>query len=545
MNSVPVAALGWAIQLRVHLLTKSECSGKAYRAHVSRALAYTEMHQQRPWAQSKTTTAAGRANRVRQPYFKRFKEANMTKKSWNIDALVLIFSVILLAQLLVYIVPQGEFERVPYPKDPSRSMVVADTYATTAAESKVSIEPWHFLLAVPKGFAKAQDIIFLIFIAGGVIGILRASGAIDAALHKAVLRLGHRPGILIGGCLLMFGLGSYTIGMGEEYVPLIPILVTMSLAMRMDAIVAMGMVWIPYGIGWATAGINPFGVIIAQNIANVPITSGWELRLFMLAAFLGLAFHHIYNYAMKVRQNPQLSYVAHVDYSKGFELPKDIELNAPRIAILIVFVIGVVGFVYGASNKGWYIDELNAVFIGIGLLAAAIARMSAGDTSRTFIRGAADMTAAALLVGFARTIEVVLVDGQVIDTIINSIAGILTNLGPEASALGMLAVQTIANFFIPSGSGQAFVTMPIMSPLATLTDVPQQTAVLAYQFGDGFTNMIVPTSALVMGALALGKIPYTAWVRFLWPLLLKIFALAMVFLVATIHTGQLFNFHPG
>jgi len=154
------------------------------------------------------------------------------------------------------------------------------------------------------------------------------------------------------------------------------------------------------------------------------------------------------------------------------------------------------------------------------------------------------MTAAALLVGFARTIEVVLSDGQVIDTVINAIASVLVNFGPEASALGMLVVQTITNFFIPSGSGQAFVTMPIMSPLATLTDVPQQTAVLAYQFGDGFTNMIVPTSALVMGALALGKIPYGAWVRFIAPLLLKMFALAAVFLILTIYIGDSVGFNP-
>jgi uncharacterized ion transporter superfamily protein YfcC len=148
------------------------------------------------------------------------------------------------------------------------------------------------------------------------------------------------------------------------------------------------------------------------------------------------------------------------------------------------------------------------------------------------------MTAAALLVGFARTIEVVLSDGQVIDTVIHAIAGILVGLGPEASAIGMLVVQTICNFFVPSGSGQAFVTMPIMSPLATLTGVPQQTAVIAYQFGDGFTNMVVPTSALVMGALALGRIPYGAWVRFVVPLLLKLFALAVVFLVVTVHLGD-------
>jgi uncharacterized ion transporter superfamily protein YfcC len=373
---------------------------------------------------------------------------------------------------------------------------------------------------------------------------LRRSGAIDAFLHKSVERLGASPWILIGGCLVLFAMGSYTIGMGEEYVPLIPIIVTMSLAMRMDAIVAMGMVWIPYGIGWACAGTNPFGVIIAQNIANVPITSGWALRLFMMVAFLAVAFHHLYRYALRVQRDPASSLVAHIDYSSGFDMPDDVALDKRRIAILLVFAAVVVFFVYGASSYGWYISELNAVFLGLGLIAAAIAGIAPGDASRTFISGAADMTAAALIVGFARTIEVVLSSGQIIDTIINSIANVLTNFGAEASAVGMLAVQTICNFFIPSGSGQAFVTMPIMSPLATLTGVPQQTAVLAYQFGDGFTNMIVPTSALVMGALALGKIPYGAWVRFVGPLLLKLFALAVVFLIGTVHLGSALGFHP-
>ena len=461
----------------------------------------------------------------------------MSKRGWSFDSLVLIFSIIVVAQLLVYVIPQGEYERQPYPENPSRSMVVPDTYARADAASAVDIEPWYFLLAIPKGFAAAQEIIFLIFIVGGVIAILRQSGAIDAFLHKAVERLGHSPWILIAGCLVMFSLGSFTIGMGEEYVPLIPILVTMSLAMRMDAIVAMAMVWVPYGIGWACAGTNPFGVIIAQNIANVPITSGWGFRLVMMAAFLAVAFHHLYRYAMRVRVRPAESFVAHVSYERGFEPPRDIGLTVPRVAILLVFLAGVVGFVWGVAAFGWYIPELNAVFLAIGLATAFIARIPAGQTSRSFVSGAADMTAAALLVGFARSIEVVLADGQVIDTVIHAIAGVLAGLGPEASAVGMLVVQTICNFFIPSGSGQAFVTMPIMSPLATLTGVPQQTAVIAYQFGDGFTNMVVPTSALVMGALALGKIPYGAWVRFIVPLLLKLFALAIVFLVLTVRLG--------
>lgn len=462
----------------------------------------------------------------------------MTKKTWNIDSLALIFSFIVIAQLLSYVIPHGEFERQPYPENPNRSMVVGGTYESISEEDQVSIAPWHFLLAIPQGMEEAQDIIFLIFLIGGVIAILRRSGAIDAVLHAAVARLGQSPWILISGCLIMFSLGAYTIGMGEEYVPLVPIIVTMSLAMRMDAIVAMGMVWIPYGIGWACAGTNPFGVIIAQNIAGVPLMSGAGARLVMMAAFLLVAFHHIYRYAMRVRKDPASSLVANVDYSSGFEPPDDIRMNGQRIAILLVFILGVVGFVFGAKTHGWYIAELNAVFLGIGILAALISRISPSETSQTFLKGAAEMTTAALIVGFARTIEVVLSDGQIIDTIINSIASVLEGKPAEVSAVGMLFVQTICNFFIPSGSGQAFVTMPIMSPLATLTDVPQQTAVLAYQFGDGFTNMVVPTSALVMGALALGKVPYTAWVRFVGPLLVKIFALSIVFLVLSIHIGN-------
>ena len=461
----------------------------------------------------------------------------MTKRSWNIDSLALIFSFIVLAQLLSYVIPHGEFEREPYPDNPNRTMVVGGTYESVTGDDKVTIPPWHFLVAIPQGMEAAQDIIFLIFLVGGVIAVLRRTGAIDAALHGAVARLGRSPWILIGGCLFIFSVGAYTIGMGEEYVPLVPIIVTMSLAMRMDAIVAMGMVWVPYGIGWACAGTNPFGVIIAQNIAGVPLMSGAGARFLMMLAFLAIAFHHIYRYAMRVQADPSKSLVAHVDYSTGFESPDDIRMTGPRIAVLAVFVLGVIGFVYGAKQYGWYIFELNAVFLGIGLIAAIICRLSPSETSQTFLKGAAGMTAAALIVGFARTIEVVLSDGQIIDSIINGIASLLEGMPAEVSAVGMLAVQTLTNFFVPSGSGQAFVTMPIMSPLATLTDVPQQTAVLAYQFGDGFTNMVVPTSALVMGALALGKVPYTAWFRFVMPLLGKIFALAIVFLVVSIHFG--------
>ena len=459
------------------------------------------------------------------------------KRAWSVDSLVLIVSIILLAQLLAYVVPQGRYERVPYPENPGRTMVVAGTYEALGDEATASIPPWHFLVAISDGFAAAQDIIFLVFIVGGVIAVLRETGAIDAGLHRAVAHIASKPWIMIAGCLVLFSTASYTIGMGEEYVPLVPIIVSMCLAMRMDAVVAMGVVWIPYGIGWACAGTNPFGVLIAQDLAGVALTSGWAVRLAMMAVFLAVAFHHIYSYARRVRADPAQSLVSHVDYSSGFEVPPDIELTARRSLILILAFAGLAFFVTGVATYSWYIAELNAVFIAIGLTAAGIARLAPGHASRTFVRGASEMTAAALLIGFARTIEVVLSDGQIIDTMIHTIASVLEGAGPEVSALGMLLVQSLTNFFIPSGSGQAFVTMPIMAPLATLTGVPQQTAVLAYQFGDGFSNMLVPTSALVMGALALGRVPYTAWLRFAAPLLAKFLAVACVLLVISIHLG--------
>ena len=467
----------------------------------------------------------------------------MKERNWSIDSLVLIFSIIVLAQILVYLVPQGQFERVPFAGEGSHLVVVEGTYTAATDETRISTPPWQFLLSITKGFSQAQGIIFLIFIAGGVIKVLRHTGAIDAVLFRAVSALDKSPGVLIAGTMALFGIGSFTIGMGEEYVPLIPLIVTMCLAMRMDAVVAMAIVWVPYGIGWGCAGFNPFNVVIAQDIANVPIMSGWELRFLMMIAFMVLAFHHIYRYAQSVIADPNKSMVSHIDYSEGFDLPEDSAMTSTRAAVLLVFAGGIAFFVYGAQKYGWYIAELNAVFMGIALIAALICRMPAGETSRTFMKGAAEMTTAALLVGFARTIAVVLQDGQVIDTIINSTANVLLEFGAGASAVGMLIVQSICNFFIPSGSGQAYVTMPIMSPIASLTGVPQQSAVLAFQFGDGFSNMIVPTSALVIGALAFGRVPYGVWFRFVGPLLLKIMLLAAVFLVGTLYIGDFLGFH--
>ena len=435
------------------------------------------------------------------------------------DSLVLIFAMILVAQLSTYVLPAGAFELVE-----GTRRVVPGTYQEVAAAPL----PWHaFLTSIPKGLEAAAEIIFFVFLVGGVIGVVRATGAIDALIGTGIRHLGGRPVLLVAGMTTLCAVGSSTIGMAEEYMPFVPVLVTMCLALGMDAVVALAIVYVGAAVGYGCAALNPFTVLIAQDIAGLPPASGGAERWVLLAVCLAVGVHHTMRYARRVRADPARSLVRDVDYSSGFEMPADQELTARRGTILLVAVGALALFVFGVARWEWYLTELAALFLAVGLLSGGVARLSPNRTARAFCAGAAELTTTALLIGFARTIELLLTDGQVIHTVIHGLARTLEGTGPSIAAAGMLAVQSACNFFIPSGSGQAYVTMPILAPLSDLVGVTKQTAVLAYQIGDGFTNMIVPTNALLMGMLGLGRIPYQRWLRFVVPLLAKLYVVAL------------------
>jgi uncharacterized ion transporter superfamily protein YfcC len=449
------------------------------------------------------------------------------KKSRFPDSLVLIFAMIVVAQLATYLLPAGQYER-------EGRRVLPGTFEYVEAEAL----PWYgALTAIPGGLEEGAEIIFLVFIVGGVIGVIKATGAIDALIELAMRRFGGRPVWLVAGMTTLFAVGSSTIGMAEEYMPFIPILVTMCIALKMDAIVAVGIVYVGAGVGYGCAAINPFTVMIGQDIAGLPPASGWLVRTGLLVACLVVGVHHIMRYGRKIQANPAQSLVRDVDYSSGFDMPEDVRFTGRRLSILLVLLAGIGVFVFGVSMWGWYLTELNAIFLGAALIAAVIARLGPNRVSREFCTGAAEMTTTALLIGFARSIQVVLDEGMVSDTVIHGIAGPLEAAGPDVAAVGMLAVQSVCNFFIPSGSGQAYVTMPIMAPLADLVGVTKQTAVLAYQMGDGFTNMLVPTNALLMGMLVLGKIPFQRWLKFILPLMFKLYAVAIIALIVANRMG--------
>lgn len=444
---------------------------------------------------------------------------------------MLIFALIVVAQLGSYVLSKGEFERVEVD---GHARVVAGSYHTIEAAPL----PWHaFLTSIPKGLGKASDIVFFVFLVGGVIGVIRATGALDALVSAALRAFGGRPLLLIGGMVSVLALGASAIGMSEEYLPFVPILVAMCLALKLDAVVAVAIANVGAAIGYAAASLNPFTVIIAQSIAGVPPTSGSGLRNVLLVVVIVVAVHHIARYARRIRLDPRESLVHDVDYSDVPRGGPELALTHRRKLVLAVFLAGIALFIVGVRVWGWYLTELGAVFLAIALVGAAVAAMHPNRVAREFTAGAAEMTGTALLIGMARTIQVVLDDAHVIDGIVQTIATPIAGIGAEFAAVAMLGVQSVIGLLIASGSGQAYVTMPIMVPLADLTDVSRQTSVLAYQLADGLMNMVVPTSGVLMGMLGLGRVPFTRWLRFVLPLLAKLLVVAVIAVLVAVKIG--------
>ncbi len=447
--------------------------------------------------------------------------------------LVLLFCMIVFAWLLTLVLPAGEFETTV--NDHGREVVVADSY-TQLPEVKAP-PVWSIFTVIPRGLAAAQGIIFFVFLVGGALAVIRSTGALDAALASVLRRFGGRPAALIFMGMLAFAAGSSTIGMAEEYIPLIAILITLCVGMKMDTVTAVGIMVVGYGIGYGTAVINPFTLLVAQEVAGLEPVSGYGLRLVIFLPFLAIGFWHVRRYALKVSADPSASLVADIPEAQPPEPPEPRVLGVRDKAVLWLTLATLVVMVWGISQHGWYLVELGAVFVGLALAVGLVGGLSFDRMARQFTLGASELAGTALLIGFARGIELMLSDGLVLHTIVNALATPLTHAGAELAAIGMLFMQSVMNFFIPSGSGQAYVTMPLLAPVSDIVGVSRQVAVLAFQMGDGFMNMIVPTNAVLMGILGICGIPYNRWLRFIWPLSLQLFLAGCVCMVIAVLIG--------
>lgn len=447
--------------------------------------------------------------------------------------LVLMFMMMMAALVLTWVLPTGSFER---------QMVDGQTVVTPGSfalhEEAEILGPQTLLTVIPRALAAAQDVIFFVFLIGGVLGIIRHTGALDAVIGKMLQKFGDRMGVLIFGGMFIFGLFSSLIGMAAEYVVFVALLVGLCRAIKLDAMVAMGILVVGYGVGYGLSLFNPFTVVIAQAIAEVQPGSGAWLRIALLVPIFLVGFHHVYSYAKKVKADPKNSLLYDVPSEDVVSDPNAYPaFNRTHIMVLVAFGLTLATLVYGISQQGWYLTELSALFVGLGIATIFIGRIKFDEAAQKFIDGAAQLTATALLVGFARSIAMILEDGQVLDTVIYYLSMPIDMMGSYFGAVGMLIIQSLLNLFIPSGSGQAFVTMPIMVPIADTADIGRQVAVLAFQMGDGFMNMIVPTNPVLMGILGLAGIPYDRWFRFMAPLMLKLLVVCSLALMFAVLVG--------
>lgn len=444
--------------------------------------------------------------------------------------LVLLFALMVVALIMTWLVPSGEFQTEF--NEHGQEVIVPNSFTET--DEKIRLSPLSLLTVVPRALGEAQSIIFFVLIVGGALAVVRETGAIDAFLGKVTTYFGNRPALLIFFAMFAFSMASATLGMAEEYIPFAIILITLCAALRMDAVTAIGAMVVGYGIGYGIAFMNPFTLIIAQDIAQLQPGSGMGYRLVLAFPFLAVGFHHVWKYARNVRNDPAASLVYEVEEAQAPKPQAFPRLNFRRKAVLLVFLIILTGLVLGISLAGWYLTELGAMFLALAIVTGLISGLGANKTAVTFGKGAAELTGTALLIGFARSIALMLEDGEILHTIVNALSTPLEFAGAEVAATGMLLIQSFLNFFIPSGSGQAFVTMPLMAPIGDLAGVSRQISVLAFQFGDGLMNMIVPTNPVLMGILGLAGIPYDKWFRFIYPLLIKLLILCSLALTIAV-----------
>jgi uncharacterized ion transporter superfamily protein YfcC len=474
------------------------------------------------------------------------------------DTALIIFSIIVAAALLTWVVPPGAYtrEEIEVPGVGAREVVVPGTFRTVERPERSALDTLiHSLGMIFKapilGFtdAEAAPIIAFVFLIGGAFAILQRTGAVDAALRRLVQASRQSrtlEWLLLPLFMMLFSLGGAVFGMAEETVPFVLIFVPLALALGYDSLTGAAIPFVGSAAGFAAAFFNPFTVGVAQGIAGVPPFSGAAFRVGLWLATTAVTIAFVMWHAHRVRRVPSRSPTFASDELKRRDGVSRNELESTftrrHQLVLAIFFAGLGVLVWGVlpaaqGGLGWYIVEIAALFVALGVVMGIAGGLGANDTAAAFMDGVRQLAATGVLIGLARGILIVLQDGQVIDTVLHAMATALEGTSSTTAAMAMFSAQTAINFFVPSGSGQAALTMPLMAPLSDLVGVSRQTAVLAFQMGDGFTNTIIPTNAVLMGVVALAGIPWSQWARWILPLQMGLFALGLIALGVAVAVG--------
>ena len=442
---------------------------------------------------------------------------------------VIIAGIIILCAVLTWFVPGGQY-------------VKADD-GTLSYETVGSVpQTWQVFTAIYHGFVKQAGIIIFILVVGGAFWLLNATGAVEAGIKRFIVRIGKRDKLVLVALTALFSLAGAVFGMSEETIPFVGIVVPLTISMGYDAFMGMLVVYVASNVGFSSAFLNPFTVGIAQGMADLPLFSGMGYRLFCWAFLTLLLVVFVLVYARSLRLRSGTGPVGEPSpVGEPVEPPALRQAQGPEVEpltrrqswILIVLLMTVVALIVGVTCYEWYMAEITGLFLAMGIICAIIAGFDTDRTVKELMAGAKDILSAALVVGFASGIIVILQDGKIVDSILHSMQEGLDGGGKAGSLSAMYGIQAVINFIIPSATAKAAITIPIMAPFADMTGVSRQAMVLAFQFGDGFTNMITPTSGVLVAALAMAKVPYTKWVKWIWKMVVALLVLGLLLLLPT------------
>jgi len=454
------------------------------------------------------------------------------------SAYTILFILIALVAALSWIVPAGHYQMVMN-ETLGKEVPVAGTYAHVAAQPQgivsVIMAPISGLYDPDTGQAGAIDVALFVLIIGGFLGIVNKTGAIDAGIERVTQKLSGREEWMIPILMGLFAAGGTIYGMAEESLPFYTLLVPVMMAARFDPLVAASTVLLGAGIGTLGSTINPFATVIAANAAGIPFTTGIWLRVALLVAGWLICVAWVMRYARQVRQDPSKSVVAdkqdeNIAHFLGGKRQQDLAFTGTRKLILVIFALAFAVMIYGVAVLGWWMGQISGVFLAAAIITGLLARMSEEELTSTFIDGARDLLGVALIIGIARGIVVVMDKGMITHTILHSAEGLVGGLSSMVFINVMYWLEVVLSFLVPSSSGLAVLTMPIMAPLADFARVDRDLVVTTYQAASGIVNLVTPTSAVVMGGLAIARVPYVRYLKWVTPLLLMLTVLICLIL---------------
>jgi uncharacterized ion transporter superfamily protein YfcC len=436
--------------------------------------------------------------------------------------LALLVGCVILAAALTWLLPAGRFERREDPAT-GRSVVVPGTYSRVEPHP---VGPFQAMVAIPKGIVDAASVIGLVFLIGGGFTVVERTGTFGRVVNGLARRLKGRGLLVIPVASVAFSLGGIMMQMQEELIAFVPVLLLLVRQLGFSPLTAVAMSLGAAAIGAAFSPVNPFQVIIAQKVAELPPASGLGFRLAFLIPALACWIWGTMRYARRTGVSPQPT-------SEQEQAPLDWRDMAVLLSILAAFGT----YIYGAQKLGWEFDQLAALFFSVGLLAGLLRGLGVGGTAEAFADGFRSMAFAGLLIGFARAIYVVMNEGQIVDTVVKGLFTPIASLPASISALGMMGVQAAIHLPVPSTSSQAVLTLPLLVPLSDLIGLPRQVTVLAYQYGAGLCEIVTPTNGALMAMLAAAGVRYEEWLKFVAPLYGLLMALAALALVVAVAAG--------